>query len=642
MTKRLLEAAAVKVAPEKFTWMKYKGIKTKLLTHTKRNGDKIKTRLEPNDVFGYRTVKQRSTGKELIQVVLKSDDMDLAYNISPRSFNTNILKVSRTTVLPKKFKKPIDVKAIDKKAKGDAPIEDVVVIKTKVKPKVDEPKQDTPVKVSNPVAKMLTGFKLHRFIGNALKGTDPQLAAVPIDQTTMNVYLIVYDPLILNEHTTDELEGKFHDTSPAGLYQSVIADSVSAVMFNIGKEFKLQPNSFTPTSPNTTKVFKSKKQAGSRYVKILLGRLDTSGLNLLEKLEPELEKFIKSQDPMFISKVRELSKKYNFNLLNMHDIESLKDFANRMGISPEHFADTLLSVEGNTGDDLKRSINTFLTSSNPGDGDGDEVDLGSGYTVLVSKDGNGFECKFLSPPDLADRNVVMWKTDRADVIRQAEQTKTCHEESPYLTKRWNSKWGKVTDVFIDDAPQLDEPGTEMYGIVYSDGTFRKCYGRDMDKTIKQQELESTPEWQEQDAKDREARERALQKSAELKAHNDKVIEGLTKRITDWLGTTTYTAMQKGKILKVMLTRVKYSGTINGILTREEFVRTMVEDMKAETFTREENKYKRPTRQRWNRMSGDEQQEFEYLHGLGVTKTIYSIGNYDVTRYEYLYAKYLGA
>lgn len=132
------EQAAVKVDPEKFTWMKYKGVKAKLLTHTKRNGDTVKTRLEPNEVFGYRMVKQRSTGKELIQIVLKSDGMDLAYNLSERSFNTHILKVSKKTVLPKQFKKPVDVKAIDKKA----PVEPKAAVKKTTKAPESESDRD--------------------------------------------------------------------------------------------------------------------------------------------------------------------------------------------------------------------------------------------------------------------------------------------------------------------------------------------------------------------------------------------------------------------------------------------------------------------------------------------------------------------
>lgn len=119
------EISAVKVSAEKFTWMKYKGTNAKILKHEKRNGEVIRTRLEIGDVYGYREVKQRSTGKELVQIVLKSDGMDLAYNISPKTFKSLFLKVSRGTVIPKAFKtKPVIVDSIDKKAK---PTEEPVV-----------------------------------------------------------------------------------------------------------------------------------------------------------------------------------------------------------------------------------------------------------------------------------------------------------------------------------------------------------------------------------------------------------------------------------------------------------------------------------------------------------------------------------
>lgn len=112
-----MEIAALRVAPEKFTWMRYRGEKVKILTHTKRNGDKVRARLEPNDVFGYRATTHKATGKKLTQIVLKSDGMDLAYNLLEVTFNKTILKVSKASVMPKKFQKPIDIKAIDKNPK---------------------------------------------------------------------------------------------------------------------------------------------------------------------------------------------------------------------------------------------------------------------------------------------------------------------------------------------------------------------------------------------------------------------------------------------------------------------------------------------------------------------------------------------
>lgn len=78
-----------KLPLHKFSWMKYKGAIDKVLV---RNVDGLKTNttLAPNGIFGYRTVKQTSTGKQLMQIVVQ-DALDTPYYLNPLAFTNNIL-----------------------------------------------------------------------------------------------------------------------------------------------------------------------------------------------------------------------------------------------------------------------------------------------------------------------------------------------------------------------------------------------------------------------------------------------------------------------------------------------------------------------------------------------------------------------
>lgn len=552
MQRALLELSAVKIAPEKFTWMKYKGTKNKVLTHTKRNGDVIKTLLSTGDVFGHRTVKQRSTGKELAQIVLKADNMDLAYNLLIKSFNTYILKHSRTTVMPKAFKKPIDVRAIDKSPKVKP-----VAVKAPVNEKPISKLTEKFKKLGSEVLDHLNGLALGDGIGTRLKGNSPQLR-VYIENDLPTVYLVVYDPDITKEVKTPELLGLLADMGTKGLYQGVMANTLSSIYWELRETFKLASTMFRPTREVTAKTYKSSKNPGHRYIKILLGNLDPS-------LSPN------APEPEISGKV---------------------------------------------------------------------IDLGDGYTYSVEEESTGFLGKYLTPIELKDAGVIMWKVSSEELDKQAMQTKATHQNSHFLDARWDSPWGTVTNVYLSDAPRLNERGSEMYTVDYEDGSSRNYYGTDMAKTIETDELRSTPEWKAQNEKENESRKRALDKSKELKEFNDKIISEITKRITDWLDTTDYTKLQRGSILKTLLTRVQYRGTISGVLSREEFIRHMVNDLKAETSVREELAYKRPSRQRWNNMDAYEQEEYESRNRTHPAKTIYSIGKYDITKYEYLYAQYL--
>jgi hypothetical protein len=111
--KRQTEIAAKKVPAENFTWMKYKGLKNKILTHTKRNGELVKARLATNDVYGYRYTKKKNVPQPIAQIVIKQDSMEYVYEILAKSFDTLVLKHSKPTVIPKALR-TVDLMATEK------------------------------------------------------------------------------------------------------------------------------------------------------------------------------------------------------------------------------------------------------------------------------------------------------------------------------------------------------------------------------------------------------------------------------------------------------------------------------------------------------------------------------------------------
>lgn len=112
--KKNVETSAVKVPAEKFTWMKYKGVKNKILTHTKRNGDEVKSKLETNAVYGYRYIKKKGIPQPVAQLVLKQDSMTFTYELLAKTFDKVVLKYSKPTVIPRSLKSVLDVKEMEK------------------------------------------------------------------------------------------------------------------------------------------------------------------------------------------------------------------------------------------------------------------------------------------------------------------------------------------------------------------------------------------------------------------------------------------------------------------------------------------------------------------------------------------------
>lgn len=260
------EIAATKVSPERFTWIRYKGTKAVVLSHTKRNGEVIKTRLNPNDVLGYRAVKQRSTGKELVQIVLKSDKMDLTYNLLVKSFNTRILKVSKPSVMPKVFRNLIDPKTIDKKAKPDS---NPKVLNAKPKFWMTENKTFFDEKPLNG----LNGLAVSKSIGDALRCVDAQLI-IKKGKTLPEVYLVAYGKNLAREYPKmSELQNLLGSSEQGGLYNSVISTANNAVREYLQSRYGLN-DVFFPDRFAKPKIVKSLANPKFEYLEIPIGHID--------------------------------------------------------------------------------------------------------------------------------------------------------------------------------------------------------------------------------------------------------------------------------------------------------------------------------------------------------------------------------
>lgn len=354
-------------------------------------------------------------------------------------------------------------------------------------------------------------------------------------------------------------------------------------------------------------------------------------------------RFIATLDPDLISKLTMIAHKFKVPkalMLTESSYNQLLSFAESLELELTAVLDRFIQAQAT---DLKVASHDIIhdVETNNWLTEGETVDLGNGYSYVYAPEGNGYTAKFSAPKDMVENKILLFKSDIGELKRHAEQTKQAHQNSKSYTKqRWDSNKGEVMDIQFHDAPRLDEPGSEMYEIKYADGSVIRTYGRDFDKRKRADANSIDPVYQAKIKEESERAERVRQKQQEIREHTERVIEKLTLDINAWLGTTTFPSIQKGRIRKILLERINYSGRINGVLARSEFVQQAVQVLGLPVTSEEVNKYKYPNRQRWHRMDNYEQEEFLKKYNSGETKTLYYIGGYEVTKYEYLYANYL--
>lgn len=389
---KMVATAAVKVDPEKFTWMKYKGAKAKILTHTKRNGDVIKARLEPNDVFGYREVRQRSTGKDLVQIVLKSDGMDLAYNLTPKSFNTHVLKVSRSTVMPKMFRKAIVVDTIDKNPKVKvAEPKAKAPAKTKVSPKAKEskvkmvaPSTDTPtvspevkpsadkaVDLGNVVANAINGKQLSKGIYSTFKADSGHLEVADVDGVFVVSAVFNNTKYFDDGSKVADLEAKLRDTSLQEFHSLIDSKSAAAIVFdNINGNYDpLRDTKGLPVKVRRT----INRSTGERRIRIPLfeilnkdadvSEVDTNQIPVNEDVDTSTVDMVEDET-ISIQDVRDRLKE-SFNVaISDKNIDSLQILANEYGVTYAELIADLVSIAEDTPTSLVRALTTFRQGHN--------------------------------------------------------------------------------------------------------------------------------------------------------------------------------------------------------------------------------------------------------------------------------------
>jgi len=97
-----------------------------------------------------------------------------------------------------------------------------------------------------------------------------------------------------------------------------------------------------------------------------------------------------------------------------------------------------------------------------------------------------------------------------------------------------------------------------------------------------------------------------------------------------------TPMQRGKAISVLSSRLRIDGKID---TVKNHIRDLVAQGKLPS-TREENKIKDVSRRRYNQMDNREQAEHERKVKEGGKKTVYQVGDYEVSKIAHDYAQHL--
>lgn len=201
MKKHNRELAAIKTPAEKFTWMKYKGVKNKILTHTKRNGDEVKARLETGGVYGYRYVTKKGVAKPVAQIVLKQDAMTYVYEILAKSFDTLVLKHSKPTVIPKALK-TVDLKATEK-APATTPLEVKKTAKAQ-SPAVDDTGTNKPAS-KLPYTSPLFTSENNYMLRNVLQSAGSIFMRFVVDKSKV-VHAYLHKPVNLKYLKGDDLQ----------------------------------------------------------------------------------------------------------------------------------------------------------------------------------------------------------------------------------------------------------------------------------------------------------------------------------------------------------------------------------------------------------------------------------------------------
>lgn len=358
-------------------------------------------------------------------------------------------------------------------------------------------------------------------------------------------------------------------------------------------------------------------------------------LDLNGKVKPSKSKA--AQEPIIEVEVADLA---GYGEVNITDIGEENIYFAKDG--KKYFSkvvDTEIYQVGNF--NFAESVTLPSEALQPQDDEPDQnlINLGEGYVYEVTPDpdgGNGANFDFTSPVDLVGVGVFDSNKDKG-AARMIE-LKEVHKNSHYLAKRWTGKKGTVIDVKLGAAGNSGE-GSENYDITYDNGYKYRVEGNKFDGWISDDIRDLDPEYQKAEQEKRDLRqknhEEKLKREAEAKAKEDALVD----QVNEWLATTTYSKMQKGKIITDLKKEISYSGTIVGVMSRMEFVqRAVANGGVADSF--EEPALKRPTRTRWNNMDQREQDDFELRYKAAGNKTVLTVAGYGVTKAEYEYAQYL--
>ena len=207
---------------------------------------------------------------------------------------------------------------------------------------------------------------------------------------------------------------------------------------------------------------------------------------------------------------------------------------------------------------------------------------------------------------------------------------------PNIGLSWKSKDGVKTIVEVSHKEKPEYGMDRMYKVTLDSNAdvSYSVYLKDIDRTRNYDEYHASPEGQLETAK-KQAEHAAAQERAEaFKAAAKAKSDAIEARIDSSISADDYSALERGKIKTTLM--VVSSG--DGVsMSRAEWVEKWM-DEGAKVGSREENKIQALSSRAFMRADNFEQAAHEKKIRDAGTKTVYSIGEYVVSKSEYLYAQ----
>lgn len=226
-----------------------------------------------------------------------------------------------------------------------------------------------------------------------------------------------------------------------------------------------------------------------------------------------------------------------------------------------------------------------------------------GFLSFLDYEREGVNLHGLSRRVMIEEAALVFAKIQFNKWFRAEGHKNPGERDPHIGRSWNSPYGKQTirnRVINGGSLDISDP---MYEAVNETGQVRRYRGADLDRDIKRQEYEITPEYAKEVAANEELAKLRAESAARQKAIEDKTLAEITAF------TDGDTPMLAGKKRAALLKQFRYDGVV---MSRKSKIEALVE-------------------------SGEESKVL-FFNGADH----YMVGGYDMGKTGFEYAQFLAA